>query len=261
MHPDDVPGFVDEFLRCHAEQREFHAQARVRRHDGQWRWLESFAAPRFSGTGEYLGMAGSSVDITERRQAEAVLARDKEELERLVVERTAKLQELVGELEHFSYTITHDMRAPLRAMMAFAHVLEEVCDSSNREQKDLVRRIGIAAKRMDLLITDALNYSKAVRSELPLAPDEPETRMGGKPFSSVREPARLVLVGELSGAFALSAHERKHPYQFNNARNVMSFVDGHVSYIPIYWNGVRGFDGLSFLYAPPEGYEYRWSER
>jgi len=94
-----------------------------------------------------------------------------------------------------------------------------------------------------------------------LAPDEPETRMGGKPFSSVREPARLVPVGELSGAFGLSAHERKHPYQFNNARNVMSFVDGHVSYIPIYWNGVKGFDGLCFLYAPPAGYEYRWSEK
>ena len=93
------------------------------------------------------------------------------------------------------------------------------------------------------------------------APDDPETRMGGKPFSSVREPARLVLVGELSGAFGLSAHERQHPYQFNNARNVMSFVDGHVSYIRIYWNGVKGFDGLSCFYAPPAGYEYRWSEK
>jgi type II secretory pathway pseudopilin PulG len=93
------------------------------------------------------------------------------------------------------------------------------------------------------------------------APDDPEARMGGKPFSSVREPARLVLVGELSSALGLSAHERKHPYQFNDARNVMSFVDGHVSYIPIYWNGVKGFDGISCLYAPPAGYEYRWSEK
>lgn len=93
------------------------------------------------------------------------------------------------------------------------------------------------------------------------APDDPETRMGGKPFSSVRDPARLVLVGELSGAFGLSAHERKQPYQFNNARNVMSFVDGHVSFIPIYWNGVKGFDGISCFYPAPEGYEYRWSEK
>jgi prepilin-type N-terminal cleavage/methylation domain-containing protein len=94
-----------------------------------------------------------------------------------------------------------------------------------------------------------------------LAPDESKTRMGGKAFSSVREPSRVVLVGEFSGAFGLSAHERKQPYQFNNARNVMSFVDGHVSYTRIYWNGVTGFDGLSFLYEPPDGYDYRWSDK
>ncbi len=91
------------------------------------------------------------------------------------------------------------------------------------------------------------------------AADKPETRMGQKPFSSVREPSRVVLLGELSGALGLSAHDRKEPYQFNNARNVMSFVDGHVSYIRIYWNGVKGFDGVAAFYEPPAGYDYKWS--
>lgn len=40
----------------------------------------------------------------------------------------------------------------------------------------------------------------------------------------------------------------------------MSFVDGHVSYIPIYWDGVKGFDGISAFYEPPPGYEYKWFE-
>jgi prepilin-type N-terminal cleavage/methylation domain-containing protein len=92
-----------------------------------------------------------------------------------------------------------------------------------------------------------------------LSPDEPDAHLGQKPFSTVREPSRVVLIGELSGAFGLSAHARREPYQFNNAPNVMSFVDGHVSYIRIYWNGVKGFDGVSIFYEPPAGYEYMWS--
>ncbi len=57
----------------------------------------------------------------------------------------------------------------------------------------------------------------------------------------------------------LSSHDRRQPLQFPDARNVMSFVDGHVSYIKIYWNGVTGGDGFPVKYEPPDGYEYRWS--
>jgi prepilin-type N-terminal cleavage/methylation domain-containing protein len=78
------------------------------------------------------------------------------------------------------------------------------------------------------------------------------------PFSSVRQPSVMVLAGEISGALALSAHSRKQPHQFNNALNVMSFVDGHISYIRMYWNGVAGLAGIPGLYNPPSGYDYEW---
>jgi prepilin-type N-terminal cleavage/methylation domain-containing protein len=85
-----------------------------------------------------------------------------------------------------------------------------------------------------------------------------ETRMAGKPFSSVRDSSRRILLGELSAAAGLSAHDRKEPNQFNNARNVLAFVDGHASFVPIYWNGNTGYYGLPGLYNPPIGYEYTW---
>ncbi len=79
-----------------------------------------------------------------------------------------------------------------------------------------------------------------------------------RPFSQLRQPGQMVLVAEDSGGLGLSAHNRKQPYQFNNALNVLSFVDGHVSYTRIYWNGVVGFDGIPGLYNPVPGYDYEW---
>lgn len=105
------------------------------------------------------------------RQARDELALANDNLERTVQSRTAQLQELVADLEQFSYTITHDMRAPLRAMQGFGELLMESCQSGlTAEGEDLIRRIRTAAVRMDRLITDALSYSKTLRHELTLAP-------------------------------------------------------------------------------------------
>jgi signal transduction histidine kinase len=104
------------------------------------------------------------VDVTELKEVQAGL-------EGLVAERTARLQETVGELEYFSYTITHDMRAPLRAMQGFGGLLLQECtDCMHPQRRDFIRRIAQSAERMDSLITDALNYSKVVRQQLEVEP-------------------------------------------------------------------------------------------
>jgi len=89
--------------------------------------------------------------------------------------------------------------------------------------------------------------------------DTNDLGMAQKPFASVREPVKTELIGEDSGGIGLSAHNRDQPLQFPDARNVMSFVDGHVNYIKIYWNGVTGGDGFPVKYEPPAGYEYKWT--
>ncbi len=105
------------------------------------------------------------------RRMQVELQRANFDLESLVKERTAELQELVNELEHFSYTITHDLRAPLRAMHGFAGLLADECKTSLNDQgHEYIKRITTATRRMDRLITDALSYSKVVRHEMPLEP-------------------------------------------------------------------------------------------
>ncbi|WP_438482021.1 GAF domain-containing sensor histidine kinase [Oleiharenicola lentus] len=89
------------------------------------------------------------------------IAQRSRELELKIAERTAKLQETVSELETFSYSISHDMRGPLRAMQSFAHILLEECGSQlNDSGRDYVRRIIASADRMDRLIRDILVFSR-----------------------------------------------------------------------------------------------------
>jgi prepilin-type N-terminal cleavage/methylation domain-containing protein len=83
--------------------------------------------------------------------------------------------------------------------------------------------------------------------------------MAQKPFASVREPVKTELIGEISGGLGLSGHDRRQQFQFPDALNVMSFVDGHVDYIKMYWNGVQGLAGAPAIYEPPAGYDYKWS--
>jgi PAS domain S-box-containing protein len=181
-----------QFLEAMEKREPRHIEEHYSMHD---QWLEIHCYPSQEGLTVYFH------DITERKKAEEVLARSRDELEKLVAERTAKLQELVGELEHFSYTITHDMRSPLRAMTGFAEVLEELGPSCPPEQRQhFLSRITAAARRMDLLISDALNYNRAVREELPLEPVDVGALLRGMldTYPELQPTrARIIISGEM----------------------------------------------------------------
>ncbi len=91
VHPEDLAAYASEFDACVRDRRIFQSEVRVHRSDGEWRLLESIARPRFSASGEFLGMVGSSPDITERKAAEMELSHHREGLQRAVEERTAQL--------------------------------------------------------------------------------------------------------------------------------------------------------------------------
>jgi signal transduction histidine kinase len=115
-------------------------------------------------------------EIAERKKTEEALHQAKDlvddqarHLERLVKERTAALSETVEELEAFSYSIAHDLRAPLRAMNNFARLLQDSHSTQLDDTgRDYLQRISTAASRLDLLIQDVLNYTQLIRTDVPL---------------------------------------------------------------------------------------------
>lgn len=159
-----------------------------------------------------------------RLQEELALANTR--LEQQVLERTASLQEMVNELEHFSYTITHDMRAPLRSMRGFADILLElVAVNGNLEVNDCLERISRSAQRMDRLITDALSYSRTVKSELALEPVDGAQVLRGiiESYPQFQPPhAQISIEGEIP---AIRANEAGLTQCFSNLLdNAVKFV-------------------------------------
>lgn len=107
------------------------------------------------------------------REAEGKLRQYADDLEKMVAQRTAKLQETIAELEAYSYSISHDLRAPLRAMEGYARVLlEDFQQKVGPDGKVYLDRIMNAAQRMDKLIQDILNYSQVTRLEIASEPVE-----------------------------------------------------------------------------------------
>jgi len=83
LHPEDAPEYVAAFEQAVRGRTSFRGEVRVRRADGAWRWFASYAEPRFSRGGEFLGHAGISLDITESKQAEQALQRSEEKFRSL----------------------------------------------------------------------------------------------------------------------------------------------------------------------------------
>lgn len=109
-------------------------------------------------------------DITDRRRAEQMEREQRANLERVVAERTAQLRELVAQLEQFSYTVSHDLRAPLRAIQGYAEILRDEALPATPDARAYFDRIIRAADRMDALVHDVLSYSRVATSQLVLEP-------------------------------------------------------------------------------------------
>jgi signal transduction histidine kinase len=132
-------------------------------------WDDVVASVIFILVGASLGTLIARTRERDQLAREA-LTRANLELERNVQERTVKLRETIADLEQFSYSVSHDLRAPLRSMSSFSRLLlDDYAHKLEPEAVDYLGRIASAATRMDKLIMDVLTYSRVARCDLELA--------------------------------------------------------------------------------------------
>jgi PAS domain S-box-containing protein len=156
-----------DVLRRAATEGRFESEGwRVRR-DGSRFWANTVFTPIHDEGDRLWGFAKITRDLTERKHAEEEIARLNADLERRVRARTAELEAANAELEAFSYSVSHDLRAPLRAIDGFSHALVEDFEKQLPPAAgDYLRRILAAARRMSELIDGLLDLSRVSRAEM-----------------------------------------------------------------------------------------------
>jgi signal transduction histidine kinase len=133
---------------------------------GNKRWVHA-VAKAYQEHGKTIRISGSFQDITECKIAKSQIRKLNEELEQRVIQRTEQLEAANKELETFSYSVSHDLRAPLRSIHSYTNILLEKYEKNmNEEDKRLFWIIASSATKMGELIDELLNFSKIGRSSL-----------------------------------------------------------------------------------------------
>ncbi len=167
LHPDDCER-ARAALRdlLNGEAAAWSGELRLRTRGGEIRWI-GVDCRRVTDKGDVSWVAGTLDDISSRKIAELSLRNLNQELEARVRARTAQLEAANAELEAFSYSVSHDLRAPLRAIDGFARILaEEAGERLEPQQRDQLARIRNAAERMAILIDALIDLATVTRQPL-----------------------------------------------------------------------------------------------
>jgi PAS domain S-box-containing protein len=161
LHPDDreaMDAAVRDALDNHTD---YDTEYRAILPDGGIHWLEAKGRGYYDAAGNVVRMEGVLIDIAGRKRDEEQLRAYRDHLEQQVKTRTAQLEAVNKELEAFSYSVSHDLRAPLRAIDGFSHALQEdLGDRLDETCQDHLRRVRAATQRMARLIDDLLKLSR-----------------------------------------------------------------------------------------------------
>lgn len=170
VHPEDFQLCMDSFIQALSAKTTFTIEYRLRRHDGEYRWILDNGVPRYLNTGEFAGYIGSCIDITERK----VLEEEREQLlaselvARKEAERLYTLAQEAGRLkDEFLATVSHELRTPLNAILGWAQLL--LAEESSPEVWQTALETIVRNGKIQLrLIEDTVDMSRALAGKMEL---------------------------------------------------------------------------------------------
>jgi len=171
IHPEDAEDYLRKWKEAFDQRKDFRAECRALRADGQWRWVESVARPRFDEQGRFAGYVGTSPDITDRKRSGQALLRARDELERRVSQRTAQLHNRAEQLAQLTSELTLAEQRERRRLAQVLHDhLQQLLVGAKFGLDVLHRKVpdddreGVA--QVAELIDEALNASRSLTVEI-----------------------------------------------------------------------------------------------
>jgi PAS domain S-box-containing protein len=199
FHPDDQQRAWNAWQQATRTGGRYDLECRLRQADGSYHWFLIRGLPLRNATGDITKWFGTCTNIDDQKRAQEEVRKLNEDLEERVRQRTADLQQKTDELrdnqislmktvkdlnektmalevankelESFSYSVSHDLRAPLRSIDGFSEaLLEDYGDKLDAEGKEFLRKVRAASQRMSQLIDDMLMLATVTRSEIRRGP-------------------------------------------------------------------------------------------
>ena len=167
IHLDDRQRFEDADNNALENGIPYNLELRILCTDKDEHTIISKCKPQLNGQGKVFRLTGTTQDITEQKRVEEVIKNMNIELEQRVEQRTLQLENANKELEAFSYSVSHDLRAPLRNIDGWSLVvLEERYDQLDVQGRQYLNRVRNETQRMGQLIDDLLKLSRVTRTDI-----------------------------------------------------------------------------------------------